>query len=53
LNKLVNDARQKNTNGQCINDMHYFDIDIIWPIWILFPKEVHVANLAKKLNTEN
>jgi hypothetical protein len=33
--------------------MHNPNIDIIWPIGILFSKEIHNTNLAKKLNTEN
>jgi len=33
--------------------MHNSQIDIIWPIGIFFSKEVHDANLAKKLNTRN
>jgi len=33
--------------------MHDFDIDVIWPIWILFCEEVHATNLIKKLYPEN
>jgi len=28
--------------------MHDFQINIIWPVRILFPEEVHNTNLAKK-----
>jgi len=53
LNKLIDDTGKKNRYGQCIDKMHNFQIDIIWPVWIFFPEEVHNTNLAKKDNTRN
>jgi len=48
LNQLVDDTSQKNSDRQCINEMHNFNIDVIGAIWIFFPEEVHNTNLAKK-----
>jgi len=53
LNKLVDNTCQKNGYGQCIDEMHDFYINIIWPVGVFFPKEVHDTNLAKKVYTEN
>ncbi len=53
LNDFIDYTCQKNGYSQCINEMHNFNIDIIWPIWVSFPEEVHTTNLDKKLNTGN
>jgi len=53
LNDFIGYTCKKDNDRQCIDEMHNFDVDVIWPVRILFPEEIHNANLDKKPYTQN
>jgi len=53
LNDFVDNTRKKDNDSQRIYKMHNFNIDVIWPVWIFFPEEIHTTNLTKNLYAGN
>jgi len=39
--QLIDDTKQKYTDGNCIYDMHHLQVKAGRPVWIFFAEKVH------------